>query len=136
MGLKSTKIRSLVGEQIIVSNTQLMNTKLHNFKRMENRRVIFHLGVEYSTTYLQLQSIPTIITKIMGEINDVKLDRCHFCEFAGSSLNFEIVYYVTGGDYQMYMDKQQQIYLSIFKEFETAKINFAFPTSTVHLVKA
>ncbi|HAZ12902.1 MAG: hypothetical protein A2X86_08935 [Bdellovibrionales bacterium GWA2_49_15] len=136
MGLKSTKIRSLVGEQIILSNTQLMNTKLHNFKRMDNRRVVFQLGVEYSTTHEQLQSIPTIISKIMTGIPDVKLDRCHFCEFAGSSLNFEIVYYVTGRDYQFHMDKQQQVFLAIFKEFELAKINFAFPTTTVHLAKS
>ncbi len=136
MGLKSTKIRSLVGEQIILSNTQLMNTKLHNFKRMDNRRVVFRLGVEYGTTHEQLKSIPGIIAKIMNGISDVKLDRCHFCELAASSLNFEIVYFVTGREYPTHMDKQQQIFLGIVKEFEIAKINFAFPTSTVHVVNA
>ncbi|MBI2519817.1 MAG: mechanosensitive ion channel family protein [Bdellovibrio sp.] len=136
MGLKSTKIRSLVGEQIILSNTQLMNTKLHNFKRMDNRRVVFQLGVEYSTTYEKLQAIPSMITKIMSGIAGVTLDRCHFCEYAASSLNFEIVYFVSGSDFKIHMDKKQEIFMAIFKEFEAAKINFAFPTSTVHLVQA
>ncbi|RZJ35446.1 MAG: mechanosensitive ion channel family protein [Flavobacterium sp.] len=131
IGIKTTRIRTLSGEQLICSNTDLTNSRLHNFKRMEKRRVVFTIGVIYQTTPAQLQSIPGMVNSIISSIPKVQLDRGHFAKFNASSLDFEFVYYVLDPDYNFYMDCQQTIYLKIVSAFETAGIKFALPTQTL-----
>jgi len=135
IGIKTTRIRSLSGEQIIVSNTDLTNSRIRNFKRMERRRVIFTLGVVYQSTYNQLTEITEIVKSIIEEHQDVAYDRGHFKSYGDFSLNFEFVYYILSSDYNKYMDTQQSINLKIYSEFEKRGIEFAYPTQTLFLNK-
>ncbi|WP_163398922.1 mechanosensitive ion channel family protein [Flavobacterium fluviatile] len=133
IGIKTTRIRTLNGEQLICSNTDLTNSRLHNFKRMERRRIVFTLGVTYQTTAKQLASIPETVKEIILTVNKVSYDRGHFSGFGDFSLNFEFVYYVEDPEYNTYMDSQQAIYLAIFSAFEKQGIEFAYPTQTIQI---
>jgi small-conductance mechanosensitive channel len=136
IGIKTTRIRSLGGEQLVFSNTDLTNSRVRNYKRMERRRVLFSIGVTYQTTLEQLKEIPQIVTRVIEEIEDAELDRVHFASYGDFSLNFEIVYYVIGSDYKKYMDIQQRINLALKEEFDKRGIEFAYPTQTLFLTKA
>lgn len=131
IGIKTTRIRTLSGEQLICSNTDLTNSRLHNFKRMEKRRIVFSLGVTYQTSHQQLSEIPGIVKEIITSKSLVQFDRGHFSGYGDFSLNFEFVYYIMSPDYTVYMDKQQAIYLDIFAAFERRGIEFAYPTQTL-----
>ncbi len=135
IGIKTTRIRSLGGEQLVLSNTDLTNSRVRNYKRMAKRRVVFRLGVTYQTTHQQLQEIPAIIRQIIKDIKDTDFDRAHFASYGDFSLIFEVVYHVTGGDYNKYMDIQQEMNLKIKGEFEKRGIEFAYPTQTLFMSK-
>jgi len=135
IGIKTTRIRSLSGEQLIFSNTDLTNSRVRNYKRMEKRRVVFKFGVTYETDIQQLKEIPVIIENIIKSINDTVFDRAHFHSYGDFSLIFEVVYYVIGSDYNKYMDIQQEINLKIKEEFKKRGIEFAYPTQTLYLNK-
>ena len=134
-GIKTTRIRALTGEQLVFSNTDLTNSRIHNFKKMQERRVVFKLGVVYQTTAAQLEEIPKIVRGIIEQQSDVRFDRGHFASYGDFSLNFEFVYYVLGSDYVKYMDTQQSINLKIYNEFEKREIGFAYPTQTLFVNK-
>ncbi len=133
IGIKTTRIRSLSGEQLVFSNTDLTNSRIRNYKRMANRRVVFRLGVTYQTSPQQLKEIPGIIKDIIESIDGTIFDRAHFFSYGDFSLIFEIVYYVIGNDYKKYMDIQQEINLKIKEEFEKRGIEFAYPTQTLYI---
>ncbi|MFH2137414.1 MAG: mechanosensitive ion channel family protein [Candidatus Omnitrophota bacterium] len=135
IGIKTTRIRSLGGEQLIFSNTDLTNSRVRNYKRMEQRRVVFSLGVTYQTTQAQVKEIPGIIKSIINGISDAKFDRAHFSAYGDFALKIEIVYYVIGADYNKYMDIQQEINLKIMQEFAKRSIEFAYPTQTLYVNK-
>ncbi|MFH1519967.1 MAG: mechanosensitive ion channel family protein [Candidatus Omnitrophota bacterium] len=135
IGIKTTRIRSLGGEQLVFSNSDLTNSRVRNYKRMQKRRVVFKLGVVYSTALKTLKEIPQIIEKAIKSIEDTVFDRAHFSSYGDFNLVFEVVYYVLSSDYNKYMDTQQEINFLIKEEFEKQKIEFAFPTQTIHLNK-
>ncbi len=135
IGIKTTRIRALGGEQLVFHNTDLTNSRIHNYKKMERRRVVFKIGVIYQTTADQLEEIVKIVKKIIEDQEDAAFDRGHFAAFGDFSLNFEFVYYVTGSDYVRYMDIQQAINLNIYREFEEKGIEFAYPTQTLFMNK-
>jgi len=134
-GIKTTRIRALSGEQLVFSNTDLTNSRLHNFKKMQERRVVFSLGVIYQTTAAQLEEIPKLVREIIEKHSDVRFDRGHFSSYGDFSLNFEFVYSVLGSDYVKYMDTQHSINLNIYSEFEKRGIEFAYPTQTLFVSK-
>lgn len=134
IGIKSTRVRTLRGELLIVSNSNLTNARVHNFKKMLRRRVLFTIGVTYQTKAAELEEIPKIIKRIIEEANNTTFDRSHFFNYGAYSLDFETVYYVGTSDYNEYMDVQQEINLKIYKEFEERGIEFAYPTRTVYNV--
>lgn len=134
-GIKTTRIRALSGEQIVFSNTDLTNSRVHNYKKMERRRVVFKLGVVYQTPSRKLKMIPQIVKEIIEKQDDTVFDRGHFASYGDFSLNFEFVYYVTGSDYNKYMDIQQSINLTIFEAFEREEIEFAYPSQTLFVNK-
>ncbi|MFH0858143.1 MAG: mechanosensitive ion channel family protein [Candidatus Omnitrophota bacterium] len=136
IGIKTTRIRSLSGEQLIFSNTDLTNSRVRNYKRMEKRRVVFKLGVTYQTTSKQVKAIPKIIENIIKNVGDTIFDRAHFLSYGDFALIFEIVYYVLGSDYNKYMDIQQEINFAIKEKFEAEHIDFAYPTQTLYVTKA
>ena len=135
IGIKTTRIRSLNGEQVVVSNTDLTNSRIRNFKRMEKRRVAFKLGVIYQTTSRQLAEIPKLVRDIIESQQDVVFDRGHFQSYGDFSLNFEFVYFVLSSEYNKYMDIQQSINLKVYEEFEKLGIEFAYPTQTLFVSK-
>lgn len=128
IGLKTTRIRSLSGEQIIVSNSDLLKSRIRNFKRMYRRRVSFNMGVEYGTPREKLKEIPDMIREALSKHEDVSVDRVHFSSFGDSALVFTAVYYVTKPEYALYMDIQQEVNLDLLRAFEAAGIEIAFPT--------
>jgi len=136
IGLKTTRIRSLSGEQIVFSNTDLLNSRVRNFKRMYERRVVFGIGVTYQTSHEKLSAIAAMLRQIIEAQANVRFDRAHFKEYADSSLNYEIVYYVKSPDYTKYMDIQQAINLEIYRKFQDEGIEFAYPTRTLYVQKS
>jgi small-conductance mechanosensitive channel len=133
IGLKTTRVRSLSGEQLIFSNTDLLSSRVRNYKRMQERRVSFTFGVLYQSTPDQLEAIPPKLKEIIEAIDQTRFDRAHFKGFGDSSYDFEVVYYVLSADYVAYMDIQQKINLSMCRWFEQVGVEFAYPTRTVYL---
>ena len=136
VGIKTTRIRSLSGELLIFHNTDLTNSRIHNYKKMEKRRIVFQVGVVYQTTADQLAAIPVMVKGIIDRQQETTFDRAHFASFGDYSLNFEMVYYVLSAEYSRYMDIQQAINLEIFREFEKNGIEFAYPTRTLFVNQA
>ncbi|WP_439893232.1 mechanosensitive ion channel family protein (plasmid) [Ralstonia sp. 25C] len=135
VGLKTTRIRSLSGEEIVASNTALLKSTIHNYKRMSERRIVFTFGVTYDARAAQLQKIPDIVRKAVEAAGNTRFDRAHFKEFGENALNFEVVYFVTDPDFNLYMDIQQQINLTILEGLENLGTSFALPTRTIQLVR-
>jgi small-conductance mechanosensitive channel len=133
IGLKTTRVRSLSGEQLVFANNDLLQSRIRNYKRMLERRVVFSLGVIYGTPHEKVAAIPEMIREAVEAQEQVRFDRAHFKQFGHSSLDFEIVYYVLSADYNLYMDIQQAINLLIYQRFEKEGLEFAFPTQTIHL---
>lgn len=131
IGIKSSRIRVLSGEVLIISNSDLTSTRIHNYKQMQRRRVVFTIGVTYETSQEHLEEIPTIIRSVIESVTameGVECDRSHFQSFGAYALNFETVYYVPSPDYVQYMNVQQEIYLNLFRIFNEKGIEFAYPT--------
>lgn len=135
IGIKTTRIRALSGEQLVLSNTDLTSSRIHNYKKLQRRRVVFQLGVIYETPAAKLKIIPEIVKNIIVEAENAEFDRGHFKSYGDFSLNFEFVYYVLSADYAIYMDIQQDINLKIFSAFEERGIVFAYPTQMVYVSK-
>ncbi len=133
IGIKTTRLRTLSGEQLVCSNKDLTDSRLNNYKRMEKRRVVVNLGVTYQTSPEILESIPAMVKKIITGKEEVLFDRAHFSGFGDFSLNFEVVYYILSADYVIFMDRQQAINFEIFRAFENKKISFAYPTQSLFL---
>ncbi|PKO62298.1 MAG: mechanosensitive ion channel protein MscS, partial [Betaproteobacteria bacterium HGW-Betaproteobacteria-18] len=133
VGLKTTRIRSLGGEQIILSNNDLLQSRIRNYKRMQERRALFAIGVTYDTPAEKLESIPKLIEQAVAAQADARFDRAHFKSFGAFSLDFETVYYVLKSDYNVFMNVQQAINLQLVRSFAEHGIEFAFPTQTLHL---
>ena len=133
VGVRSTRLRSINGEVIVMSNSSLTNGTVSNYAEMEYRRLIHRLGVVYETKHSRMQVIPGILKSIVDKTEDAIFDRCHFVEFNSCSLDFELVYYIPTNDYVRAMKAQEEINLMIIKRFEEESIEFAFPTQTIHL---
>jgi len=135
IGLKTTRIRSLGGEQLIFSNNDLLKSRVRNYKRMSERRVLFSFGVVYQTSLEKLKGIKEIVTDIIIKVEKARFDRVHFKDYGDSSLNFEVVYFVSDPDYNIYMDVQETINHEIFRRFAEEGIEFAYPTQTIFMQK-
>ena len=133
IGLKTTRIRSLNGEELIFSNNDLLKSRIHNYKRMQERRIVFGFGVVYQTPEEKLTLINDIVKEVIEGREGVRFERVHFKEYGDSALKYEVVYHVKGPDYKIYMDVQQTVNLEIFRRFRKEGIEFAYPTRTVHL---
>lgn len=133
IGMKSTRIKTLQGQELIIPNKELTESRVQNYKRMEKRRVIFSFGVVYDTSATQLKKIPGMVKKILKGMEKVKVDRVHFAKFNDSSLDFEVVYFIKSSDYNFYMDTQEAVNLAIKRKFDKEGIEMAFPTRTVYV---
>ncbi|WP_339923338.1 mechanosensitive ion channel family protein [uncultured Cyclobacterium sp.] len=133
IGIKTTRIKTLSGEQLVVANSDLTSSRIHNYKKMQRRRILFAVGVSYETNTNDLKQIPEILKEIVNHQKPITFDRAHFKEFGDSSLNFEVVYFIEDAAYNTYMDIQQQINFEIFDKFQSMGISIAFPTRTLYL---
>jgi small-conductance mechanosensitive channel len=131
IGLKTTRLRSLNGELLIFSNADLLRGRIRNFKRMQERRVVFTIGVSYDTPADTVARIPAIIRHAVIAQQQVRFDRSHFVAYGESALNFETVYFVLTADYLVHVDVLQAINLQILRQFAAEKIEFAYPTRTI-----
>ncbi len=132
VGIKTTRIRSLSGEQVVMANAALTDQLIHNFKRMQERRVQFRFGVTYDTATSTLREIPVRVRAAIESLPQTRFDRAHFVEFGASSLDFEVAYYLLNPDYTLYMDTQQELNLKIKAIVEELGTDFAFPSMTVY----
>jgi small-conductance mechanosensitive channel len=135
IGLKTTRIASLSGEEIVFANSDLLNSRVRNFKRMAERRITFNIGVTYQTPAGKLEAIPGMIREIVEAQERTRFDRSHFQAYGDFALIFETVYFMTVPDYAAYMDTQQAINFALYRKFEAEGIEFAYPTQTIFLNK-
>ena len=135
IGIISTRIQLLQGEELSISNKNLIATSVRNFKKLKRRRIVLTIKVTYDTSVEKLKKIPPIITKILEETKLADLDRVHFSQLGDFSLDFEVVYYIKTGDYNKYMDIQQHINYGILEEFAKEKIELAYPTQKILYAK-
>jgi small-conductance mechanosensitive channel len=133
VGLKTTRIRSLGGEQLVFSNADLLKSRLQNMTRLESRRAAFTVSVTYDTPAATLRAIPAMLADIVKAQPKVRLDRAHFTGVGASSMNFEVVYFFDSPDYVAFMDVQQEIWLRIVERFDAEKIEYAYPTQTLQV---
>ncbi|MCF7978121.1 MAG: mechanosensitive ion channel [Chromatiaceae bacterium] len=133
IGVKTTRIRSLSGELVVLSNSDLLNSRIHNFKHFKERRIAFKLRVTYQTPRHLIEQIPVMLREVIEGVPNARFDRAHFAEFGDFALVFEVVYYVLSPDYTLYMDVQQAINLGIHQRFEEAGVAFAYPTQELLL---
>jgi small-conductance mechanosensitive channel len=131
IGLKTTRIRSISGEQLIFANNDLLKSRIRNYKRMQERRIVFGFGVTYATPPEKLRLVKKIVEEAISRQENARLDRVHFKEFGESSLNFEVVYFVAKPDFALYMDIQESINLDLSASFAREGIEFAYPTRTL-----
>jgi small-conductance mechanosensitive channel len=135
VGIKTTRIRSISGEQLVFSNSDLLQSRVRNFGRMEQRRVVFSLGFTYQTPADKLERIPSLVQAAIESQQNVRFDRSHFASYGDFALNFETVYYVGSSDYTQHMDILQAVNLQIYRTFEEEGIEFAYPTQTLFVAK-
>jgi small-conductance mechanosensitive channel len=133
VGLKTTRIRSLNGEQIVFSNSDLLKTRVRNYKRMYERRVLFNIDVVYETPPEQLEKVPALVRKIVESQQKIRFERAHFSAFAESALRFEVVYWVLDPDFNLYMDIQQSINLALMRALARENVRFAYPATTIRV---
>ncbi len=136
IGIKTTRLRALSGEQLVFSNTDLTGSRIRNYKTMEQRRVLFNIGLAYGTSAETLKAVPGIIKSIIESVEGTSFGRAHFFAYGAYSLNFEIAYYVLSSDYDKYMDIHQTVNLKIKEEFDKRDIKFALPAQILHLSSA
>lgn len=136
IGVKTTRIRSLGGEQIVMSNTELLKQTVSNYKRLQERRIVFSFGITYDTTPEQAEAIPMLVKQVVEASEKLRFDRAHLKAFGESSLDYEVVYLVLDPAYQVYMDQQQRINLSLMRELAKLGVDFAFPTRTVVITRS
>jgi len=135
IGIKTTRIQSLQGEEVIIGNQELTSSKIQNYGRLSKRRVVFTLGVEYETDRKQLKAIPKYVREIIKNQGKATVDRVTLSKFADSAIEFECVYFITSDDYNFYMRTQEDINLAILDRFDKEKIAMAYPTQVVYVKK-
>jgi small-conductance mechanosensitive channel len=135
IGMKTTRIKSLQGEELIVPNAELTGTRIQNFKKMTKRRVVFLIGITYETPHDKIKKVNDIVASIVNKSEHAELDRVHFKEFGDFSLNFEVVFYVNSSVYAVYMDTRQEINFALKEKFDKEGISFAYPTQTLFVEK-
>lgn len=133
IGIKSTRLELLQGEELVISNRELTTSNIRNFKKLKKRRIVFKLSVAIDTPLEKLRKIPSVISKIITNIESAEIDRVHFTKFGDFSLDFEVVYYMKTPNYAEYMDTQQVINFAIMETFEKEGIKMPLPTQTIFL---
>ena len=133
IGIKTTRLRSLSGEQLVCSNADLLTSRIHNYKRMAERRILFTIGITYQTPADKVEKLPGMLRAIVEGQQMVRFDRAHFARYGDFALVYEVVYWMLTPDYNTYMDTQQRINLALYRQLQDEGIEFAYPTQTIQL---
>jgi small-conductance mechanosensitive channel len=134
VGLKTTRLRSLDGEQIIFSNSELLKNRIRNYKRMQERRVQFSFNLDYETPHELVQKVPGMVKAIIeSQQAGIRFDRAHFKGYGENALQFEVVYMLPTPDFNAYMDVQQAINLAMLKQFRELGVDFGYMTRTMYM---
>lgn len=133
IGIKTTRIRSLTGEQLVFSNADLSDSRIHNYKKMQRRRIVFSVGTTYEASPEILREIPVVLEEIVKTSERVDFDRAHLKTFGDSSIDYEVVYHVNSADFNVYMDVQQEFNFLIYERFADMGIEMAFPSRTLYV---
>lgn len=131
IGIRSTRIQLLQGEELVISNRELTTTSIRNFKKLKKRRVVFKFGVAVDTPLMKLKKIPQLVKEIINDVKLAEFDRAHFSEFGDFTFNFEVIYYIKTPNYQKYMDIKQAINFGLLEAFEKENIVMPYPTQTI-----
>jgi small-conductance mechanosensitive channel len=131
IGVKTTQIRSVNGELIILPNSDLLKQSIQNYKRLSERRIVLRIGIIYETDDDKIRSVPSLLKTAISQVSKTRIDRVHFSAFGPSSLDFEAVYWILDAEYEILMDAQQEVNLKVLELFKKNSINFAYPTQTV-----
>jgi small-conductance mechanosensitive channel len=134
IGITSTRLRSLSGEQIVISNSDLLSSRVRNYGRMNERRVVFGTRLTYETPLELLEQVPGLIRSIIESQSATRFDRSHFAKHAPDAIEYETVYYVLSPDYNIYMDIQQAINVTLHRELQQRGIRFAYPTQRLFVM--
>lgn len=132
IGIKTTRLRALQGEELVVSNRELTSTRIQNFHTMKSRRIQMKFGITYETPYSKVETLSKKISEKLDPMKGIRVDRIHFAGFGDSSLDFIMVYFIDSSDYAQYMDRQQELNLALLQLFAQEKVDFAYPTRTVY----
>jgi len=130
IGLKTTRIRALSGEQLIIANTKLLDQQVSNLRRIEERRVVMALGIVYQTPPDVVAAIPAALAEVVNSVPHCRFDRAHFHNFGASSLDIELVFHVDVPEFAIMMDARQGVGLGILQRFAKMGVAFAYPTQT------
>lgn len=132
IGIKSTRIRTLQGEELVVSNAELTTARVQNFKKMQERRIVTSFGITYDTDAQLLRQVKTVVQDIFTRIDGAKLDRVFFTTFGDSALQYEVVYFVSSSEYAEFLRAQEEFNIALFEKFAELGIDFAYPTQTIY----
>lgn len=135
IGIKSTRIRTLQGEELVVSNAELTTARVNNFKKLQERRIVMNFGITYETPHDKVKAVIGMVTRIFEATDGARLDRVHFTTFGDSALIYEVVYFVESANYTDYLDIQQKVNFELMDKFAEVEIEFAYPTQTLHIKK-
>ncbi|MDD5317973.1 MAG: mechanosensitive ion channel family protein [Candidatus ainarchaeum sp.] len=135
IGIKSTRIETVQGEELVVSNQDLVASRVRNYKRMKRRRIVFGFGVTYETAPAKLHRIPDVVKNVLAKIGNADFERCYFKSFGDFALNFEVIYYVKDNDFLKYVDTQHAINMGITEAFAKEGVEMAYPTQNVFVQK-
>jgi small-conductance mechanosensitive channel len=135
VGIKSTRIRTLQGQELVVSNKELTSTRINNYRKMKKRRVSFDINIPFDTGVKKLEKVPLTVEKVIAEIESCTFDRCHFKTIGNSFHTYEVVYFLNSGDYKDYMDVQQDINLGVVESLGVEKTDLAIPAQEVTISK-
>ncbi len=133
IGLRTTRVRSLSGEQMIFSNRDLLESRIRNYKSMWQRRVVMNFRVAYSVRAEVLEQIPRWVQQFIEEDSALRFDRCHFSGYGDFALEFETVFFVKDSSYNVFMDHQEKLLLKMYRKFGEESVEFAIPAHALHV---
>lgn len=133
IGIKTTRVRSISGEELIFSNKDLLESRIRNYKRMWRRRVVHKFTISLFTPESKLRQISAWIKEMFPKYEKLTFDRCHFTSFGQSAFNFELVFWVEDADYNLYMDLQQNLLFDIYSKLSKEDVQLGLPTSNIHI---
>lgn len=135
IGLKSTRLKTLLGDEVIFSNSDLLESQIHNYRKMERRMVVINIGVASDTPYKTLKSLPALFEEIITKQENASFDRANLSEIGEYTLNFEVVFHIESADFTLYMNTKEAVFLEIIRRLQEKDVVMPYPTRAVILNK-